>query len=247
MDTINSSAAEGKKLKRTTFEKSRTADYFDVATLQKETGQPRSNFATVAFKEIVDNALDACETAGVAPEIGIDVDEKDETIRLTVSDNGGGLASETVQKMLDFNIRVSDKAAYRSPTRGAQGNALKTVVGIPHALGATEPVVIEAQGVRHEIRAWLDPAGELRIEHGKEQKPTDTGTRVTLTLPAEDQNFDPGFWTRAFAIFNPHATISYQVIATLRKPKKLTNRPLRISRSTGRVILRRRIGTTSKH
>jgi hypothetical protein len=57
-----------------------------------------------------------------------------------------------VEKVLDYNVRVSDKAVYRSPTRGAQGNALKTVIGIPYALGRKESVNIVGHGVRHKIR-----------------------------------------------------------------------------------------------
>ena len=48
--------------------------------------------------------------------------------------------------MCDFNVLVSDKARYRGPARGAQGNALKTLLGIPYALDITEPVIIESAG-----------------------------------------------------------------------------------------------------
>jgi DNA topoisomerase VI subunit B len=226
------------KLKRTTFETSRAAEYFDARELQAQTGQPLQNFATVALKELVDNALDACETAGVAPDIRIDVRDELGTIRLTVSDNGPGILPETVRKVLDFDVRVSDKAAYRSPTRGAQGNALKTVVGIPHALGSIEPTVVEARGVRHEIRAWVDPADELRVNHDRARADTGPGTRVTLALSPAEQNFAPGFWSRAFALLNPHATVRFsrsaddlyranyqKVTATTSKSRKLTNPP----------------------
>ena len=111
------------KLQRTTFESSRAGEYFDARELQAQTGQPSSNFAAVALKELADNALDVCETASVAPEVGVEVHEDGELIRLTVSDTGPGIPPETVRKILDFNTRTSDKAAYRSPTRGAQGNA----------------------------------------------------------------------------------------------------------------------------
>jgi DNA topoisomerase VI subunit B len=77
---------------------------------------------------LIDNALDACENAGVAPEIAVDVQYEQGVIRLTVSDNGTGIPAEVVRKVIDYNVRVSDKAAYRSPTRGAQGNALKRLV-----------------------------------------------------------------------------------------------------------------------
>lgn len=201
------------KLERTTFETSRAAEYFDARELAAQTGQPKENFATVALKELVDNALDACETAEVAPEIGIGVREESGIIHLAVADNGDGIPPETIRRVLNYETRTSDKAAYRSPTRGAQGNALKTVLGIPHALGSEEAVIIEAQGVRHEIRAWVDPAGELRIEH-EEVKAVGSrsfaGTHIVLQVPAEGQKFDPGYWVSSFSTFNPHATFKLE-------------------------------------
>jgi DNA topoisomerase VI subunit B len=202
-----------KQLERTTFETSRAAEYFDARDLAAQTGQPKENFATVALKELVDNALDACETAGVAPEIEIGVREESGIIHLAVADNGGGIPPETIRRVLNYETRTSDKAAYRSPTRGAQGNALKTVLGIPHALGSEEPVIIEAQEVRHEIRAWVDPAGELRIEHEEEKAARiRNGTRIVLAIPAEGQKFDPGYWVSSFSTFNPHATFKFECL-----------------------------------
>jgi hypothetical protein len=218
------------KLERTTFEVSRASEFFDARQLSMHTGMPQSEFAGVCLKELVDNALDACETAGVAPEIGVEVERADETIRMTVSDNGPGIPPEVVHKILDYSIRVSDKAAYRSPTRGAQGNALKTVIGIPYALGSREPLVVKARGVRHSIAPWVDPAGGVHFTHKTTQEITE-GTSVSLAMPngpteiqrimainsgfdpAKDpphQDFDPQHWCRSFAAFNPHATISYQ-------------------------------------
>jgi hypothetical protein len=197
------------KLERTTFETSRTGEYFYDHELAKQTGQPKYNFATVVLKELGDNAIDASETAGVAPKIGIEAADEPGVIRLTVSDNGPGIPPETVRKILDFDVRVSDKAAYRSLTRGAQGHALKAVAGIAHALGGIEPVVVEACGVRHEIRAWVDPADGLRVNHDQGPADTGPGTRVKLVLSSEGQRFDPGFWARSFALFNPHASVNY--------------------------------------
>jgi len=216
------------KLQRTTFETSRAAEYFDARQLSAQTGVGQTEFASVCLKELVDNALDASETAGASPEIGIDVRAEQDVIGLTVSDNGPGIPPEVVHKMLDYNIRVSDKAAYRSPTRGAQGNALKTVIGIPYALGSREPLVVSARGVRHSIAPWVDPAGVVHFDYANTREPTE-GTTVSLVMPngpAGDaamiaaqngfsndhvaQNLDAVHWARSFAAFNPHATISYQ-------------------------------------
>lgn len=195
------------KLTRTTFETSRAAEYFDARELQAQTGQPIERFAAVALKELCDNALDACETAGIAPEIGLHVTTQGAQTQIAIRDNGGGIPPETVRRVLNFNTRTSDKAAYRAPLRGAQGNALKTIVGIPYALGVSEPVTITAQGVRHTIRAGIDPAGELRVEYNQDAAPPSPGTQVCLTLPNDGQDLHPDYWARAVALTNPHASI----------------------------------------
>lgn len=203
----------GSKLERTMFETSRAAEYFDAKELQAQTGQPLKMFPTVVLKELIDNALDACESFGVAPVIDIAVSNSSGSINISVRDNAGGIASRTIKRILNFQTRTSDKTVYRSPTRGAQGNALKTVLGIPCAMGSKKPIIIESKGIRHSILAWIDPAGELRIEHGMDKIST-TGTSVRVTLPEiEDDEHEcqpswiPRHWTQGFALFNPHALV----------------------------------------
>lgn len=197
----------GAQLERTIFETSRAREYFDRAELQAQTGQPAYNFATVVLKELVDNGLDAAETVGRAPAITIEVAERTGALRLSVQDNGAGIQPETVARILNFHTRTSDKAAYRAPTRGAQGNALKTVLGIPFALGSLEPVVIEACGVRHVLFPRADPTGDVQVIRTEEPAPQADGTRVTVALPNQGQEFCPAYWARAFALFNPHAAV----------------------------------------
>jgi DNA topoisomerase VI subunit B len=206
------------KLERTTFETSRAAEYFDARQLSALTGVPQYEFASVCLKELIDNALDACETAGVAPEVGVEAEyilgQDPAVLRLAISDNGPSMPPELINKILDYNVRVSDKMAYRSPTRGAQGNALKTVIGIPYALGSDDPITITARGVRHTIRPWVDPGGHVRVSHTKvAENGLSNGTRITLTIPLEAQSLaedDARHWPRSFAAFDPHVTFRYQ-------------------------------------
>jgi DNA topoisomerase VI subunit B len=212
------------KLERTTFSASRAAEYFDARQLSTLTGVPTEEFANVVLKELVDNSLDACETAGVPPEITVTVGDGGTggVIRVRVSDNGPGIPSEVVRSLLDYDVRVSDKAAYRSPTRGAQGNALKTVIGIPYALGSREPLTVVARGgIKHAIEPSIDPAGNVRIGHEESNgEPWAGGTSVEVPVvpgflaePASEhlvQDFHPQHWVRSFAAFNPHATFRYQ-------------------------------------
>ncbi len=116
-------------LERTVFSTPRAAEFFDPEALQTLTSQPRGRFGDVVVKELIDNALDACESAGVTPQIEIE----DDGDRIWVSDNGPGLTPELVERVLDFNVLVSDKAAYRSPTRGQQGNALTLLVSVKNS------------------------------------------------------------------------------------------------------------------
>ena len=206
-------------LNRTTFETSRAAEYFDVKELQAQTGQSSDMFPAVVLKELVDNALDACESDCIAPVIDINTSVSDGIIHISVQDNAGGISPDTIDRILNFDTRTSDKAAYRSPTRGAQGNALKTVLGIPNAMGSKEPIVIKSKGICHSIRVWIDPAGELRIEHDKENIPTE-GTLIDVTINRapltywDDDPFDPVHWARGFALFNPHATVNFSTLGT---------------------------------
>jgi hypothetical protein len=208
------------KLQRTTFKTSRAAQYVEARALTAMTGQSKSKFADVVVKELMDNALDACEASGVASEVTLAAGGRGiGGVSITVSDNAGGIPYETVHGALDFNTLVSDKAAYRSPTRGAQGNALKTVFGIPHALGSLEPVVVEAGKTRHEVRVWKDEAGQLRIQcDDTDLDEPRSGTAVAAHVPRSGTgdgytnraNFDPEFWARAFSLFNPHAKVKIQ-------------------------------------
>src|SRR5262249_401493 len=153
------------KLERQTFETSRQTEYFDRRELQTMTGQPLGRFPDVVLKELLDNALDAAETAGVTPRLSVQLCRRGRLLILGVRANGGGIPAGTVARILNFQTRPSDKAAYRAPPRGVQGNAAKTVLGIPVAMGVRCGLVIRALGLRHRIRVWVDPAGEVRHSH----------------------------------------------------------------------------------
>ena len=204
-------------LSRTAFEVSRASEYFDARQLSALAGVGQTDFASVCLKELLDNSLDACETAGVVPDVDVDVRPwGDRHTKLYVSDNGPGISTELVRKVIDFDVRVSDKAAYRSPTRGAQGNALKTVIGIPFALNVRgNSSIIRSRGLLHRLSPKVDPAGLARVDHVIEEASDTEGTQVGVVLPvrtrdgALTQRFDPLHWVRSFAAFNPHANISY--------------------------------------
>ncbi len=98
-------------------------------------------------------------------------------------DNGPGLPEATLRAALDFTVTVSDKALYASPSRGQQGNALKTIIAAPFAASGGEKgrVIVEAGGVRYDINVQVDRIkGEPDITVTQTPSSVKTGTSVTV-------------------------------------------------------------------
>jgi DNA topoisomerase VI subunit B len=169
------------KLNRTTFATSRLLDFCSEKELVAQTGHRREAWPMVIIKELMDNSLDACEEAAVAPEVSIVVDDHG----ITVKDNGPGIPSDTIAGMLDFSIRVSSREAYVAPDRGAQGNALKTIVAMPFVLdGEVGEINIQAQGIRHAIKFRVDHIRqEPVIDHAQDHGDVNNGTEVHVQWP----------------------------------------------------------------
>lgn len=204
------------RIERTPFKTSRLLEFCSQRELIAQTGQAVGTWSLVILKELVDNSLDECEEAGVAPLIAIDVSTADRT--LTISDNGRGLRPEVVADLLDFGSRTSSKEAYCSPTRGQQGNALSTILPMPFVLAKAgeEPgsITIEACGIAHEIKVRLDPIRqEPAVSHRQSPSVVKTGTRIAVRLPVSAcsilDDAEPYFLqvVAAYTFLNPHLTI----------------------------------------
>jgi hypothetical protein len=200
-------------LRREVFRTSRLLEFCSQKELVAQTGHQISEWPLVILKELVDNALDACEEAGTAPNILISVLTR--TGEIIVSDNGPGIPAETVTGVLDYTIRVSSREAYCSPTRGAQGNALKTLVAMPFALdGTLGEVQIEACGVIHRIRFSVDQLRqEPRIVRETVPSQRKIGTSIAVKWPDRACSILADAKSRFlqiaddFAWLNPHLTI----------------------------------------
>jgi DNA topoisomerase VI subunit B len=168
-------------LNRTVFRTKRLLDFCTQNGLSAEIGHPVKDWPLVVAKELIANGTDACEDKGILPVISVSVDIDG----ITVTDNGPGLSDETIQGVLDPNVRVSSRETYVSPTRGAQGNALKTLVFMPYVLdGECGRVQISSQGLCHSIAVRID---QLRQEPAIDGKSSGcnvrTGTSVRLCWP----------------------------------------------------------------
>jgi DNA topoisomerase VI subunit B len=194
--------------------------------LQTQTGHSINDWLLVIAKELIDNALDACEEAEVAPEITVVVDRGKKKDTVVVEDNAGGIDAETIKSVLDYTIRVSSREAYVSPTRGAQGNALKTILAMGYVLEceigrgaeAAGVTIIESRGVRHRIEFRVDHVlHQPKIIHATAPSPVTVGTKIAAEWPTKvtvqwkdllessDERFQE--LVEAYAWFNPHLTL----------------------------------------
>jgi len=197
---------------RETFTTSRLLDFFSEDELAKQTGHQPDDWPLVAVKELIDNALDACEEAGIPPSITATLGED----HITVADNGPGIPPEVVAGILDYSVRVSSREAYVEPTRGAQGNALKTLLAMPFVLdGEHGRVVVEAQGIRHEITIRVDRIRqEPVIDHDTADANGADGTSITIEWPDKArfiaENATARFLQTAedYAWLNPHMALT---------------------------------------
>jgi DNA topoisomerase VI subunit B len=213
-----------KKLTRVPFTVSRLMEFCNRRELVNQTGHDLSEWPLVILKELTDNALDAAEEAEIAPIISVAVKRGSIIIR----DNGPGIPAKTIESVLDYSIRVSSREAYVSPTRGAQGNALKTILPMAYVLDerhgeeASGETVIEAHGIAHHIAFAVDHIRqEPKISHTTEPSPVVCGTRITVDLPTTRvweggyHEIDPVQYSKeqflalaeSYAWLNPHLSI----------------------------------------
>lgn len=111
----------------------------------------RREWPLVILKELLDNAVDACEESGTALVIRADVTER----AITVSDNGPGLPAETVAGILDFAVRVSSREGFR------QLNAVKA---------RSDPLLlkapIEPKDAFGAVRTTFDASHHITLARG---------------------------------------------------------------------------------
>ena len=163
------------RLERSTFEVSRELEFFSEKELQMQIGHDIEWWPVALLKELVDNALDACESADIAPAVEVKIEPDGFSVR----DNGPGLPAETIAGSLDYLKRVSDRTFYVSPTRGQLGNALKVVWAAPFvAHGEHGCVEVWSQWRHHTVEVGIDRLAQRPVVAGKPGDPWGTGMVV---------------------------------------------------------------------
>jgi DNA topoisomerase-6 subunit B len=181
---------------------------------------PRKAMLTT-IKEAVDNALDACEEAGILPHIHVHVLQLGETrFRITVRDNGPGIVRKQIDHIFG-KLLYGSKFHRMKMSRGQQGIGI-SAAGMYGLMTTGKPVLIISKTSRkkpaHEIRLKMDTSrNRAEIVSDEEHTEDDTlfpeghGTQVSIEMEGKylkgRQSIDE--YLEQTAIANPHAQITY--------------------------------------
>lgn len=197
---------------------------------------PRKALLT-AVKEAVDNSLDACEEAGIVPEVWVHMEGAgNNRFKVGVQDNGPGIVKKQIP-LIFGKLLYGSKFHRLRMSRGQQGIGI-SAAGMYGMLTTGKPVKIismtSARKPAHYFEIQIDtkrnlpeiingkgdgediPSGEKGsryiADHGIEWVPElRTGTRVTIELEGRHVRGRGSVddYLEQTAIANPHVTIHY--------------------------------------
>jgi DNA topoisomerase VI subunit B len=187
---------------------------------------PRKALLT-CVKEAVDNALDACEEAGILPEVIVRLEvatngnaapapSQANRFRITVIDYGPGIVRQQIPKIF-AKLLYGSKFHRLRMSRGQQGIGI-SAAGMYAQLTTGKPVQItsriSAKSPAHYFEVQIDTKkNEPRIlENKKIDWENHRGTQVTLEIDGRYQKGRASVdeYLEQTAIANPHVKLVYQ-------------------------------------
>jgi DNA topoisomerase-6 subunit B len=167
-------------------------------------------------KEGVDNSLDACEEAGIAPDVRVEIHQIDETrFRIVIEDNGPGIVKAQVPRIFG-RLLYGSKFHRLRQSRGQQGIGI-SAAGMYGLLTTGKPVHITTRTgdkkPAHHFQLVIDTktndAVVKRDEEVKWDRPH--GTRVEIELEGAFRGGQHSVenYVRQISLANPHAQIEY--------------------------------------
>jgi DNA topoisomerase-6 subunit B len=138
-------------------------------------------------KEGVDNSLDACEEAGILPDIRVEIRQVSETrFRVAIEDNGPGIVKSQVPKIFG-SLLYGSKFHRLRQSRGQQGIGI-SAAGMYGLLTTGKPVIITTRigpnKKAHHMELVIDTKrNEPKVKRDDEIAwDRDYGTRVEIEL-----------------------------------------------------------------
>ncbi len=179
----------------------------------------RSKSLLMGIKEAVDNSLDACEEAGILPDISVRIDKvNDEDYKICIEDNGPGIVHKMMPNVFGRLLYGSRFHALRQ-SRGQQGIGISATVMYGNITTGKPAHVISRIEGDDEV-AW----GMDIVIDTKTNRPIVTndkafdweghphGTSIEYTIKGRYINGKQSVYEylRDTAIVNPHAQISFR-------------------------------------
>ncbi len=169
-----------------------------------------------AVKEAVDNSLDACEEAGILPEILVElVDMSNDRFRIVVEDNGPGIVKEQIPKVF-AKLLYGSKFHRLKQGRGQQGIGISASVMYAQLTTGRPARILSKIAPNRPANYYelkIDTSNNKPQILGEDTKEWDKphGTRVELDIEGSylkgPQSVDE--YLKETAIINPHVTITY--------------------------------------
>jgi len=167
-------------------------------------------------KEAVDNALDACEEAGILPDLLLEIQEINETrYRVAVQDNGPGIVKAQVPRIFG-QLLYGSKFHRLRQSRGQQGIGI-SAAAMYGQLTTGKPIdVISKPGAgkpAHRFEIQIDTRRNTPVviaDHEVQWIPAH-GTRLELEIEAtyKKGRHSVDGYVEQTAMANPHAQITY--------------------------------------
>ncbi len=176
---------------------------------------PRKALLT-AVKEAVDNSLDACEEAGILPEVGVEiVPVAEERFRIAIEDNGPGIVKAQVPKVFG-KLLYGSKFHTLKQQRGQQGIGISAAGMYGHLTTGKPTTIISKIGkgkIAHRFEITIDTNKNMPVILKEEELEweRDHGTRVEIELEGIYQKGERSVdaFLQQVAIANPHVTVNY--------------------------------------
>ena len=177
---------------------------------------PRKALLTT-IKEAVDNSLDACEEAGIAPDIEVRIESAghDDRFRVTIRDNGPGIVKKQIPNIFGKLLYGSKFHALKQ-SRGQQGIGI-SAAGMYGQLTTGKPVKIVSRiSARHQAHYF-----EIRINTAKNKPEINRddvvewefkhGTSVAIELEGRYQKGRQSVdeYLKQTAVANPHLKLTF--------------------------------------
>ncbi len=176
---------------------------------------PRAMLTTV--KEAVDNSVDVCDEARIAPEISVEIaKEGEDRFRVAVTDNGPGILRREIPNVF-ARLLYGSRFHSNRQARGQQGIGISAAVLYAN-LTTARPVRIvsrvEEEDVAHVLELFIDTQkNQPRVVLDDVALPESAhGTKVELVLKAKYVRGRQSVleYLRGTAIVNPHARLVLQ-------------------------------------